>query len=377
MKSIKHITFALLATAALAGCGSQPQTTPEALLKEAFQEKFLVGTALNVNHLAGSDDRAAQLTQKQFNSVVAENCMKSEELQPEEGKFMFEAADQFVNFGVENKMFVVGHCLVWHSQAPKWFFVDQEGKEVSREVLIERMRTHIFTVVEHFKGRVQGWDVVNEALNDDGTLRNSKFLQIIGEEYIELAFRFAQEADPNVALYYNDYSMFKPEKVAGAIKIVQNLQTKGIRIDAVGMQCHYMLEGPAASEVEQSIVALAQTGCQVMITELDLSVLPFPRDFRGGANISDMAQYEESLNPYTKGVPSDVEAAWEALYTDYFKVFLKHSDKIHRVTFWGVGDGDSWKNDWPIKGRTDYPLFFDRDYKAKPIVAKVATLVVE
>lgn len=374
MKIVKQVTCALLATMALAACSSQPKTASEPILKEAFQEKFLLGTALNVNHLAGTDERAAKLTAKQFNSIVAENCMKSEEIQPQEGVFAFADADQFVDFGVANKMFVVGHCLVWHSQAPAWFFVDAQGAEVSREVLIERMRTHIFTVVEHFKGRVQGWDVLNEALNDDGTLRNSKFLQIIGEEYIELAFRFAQEADPNVALYYNDYSMFKPEKVAGAIRIVKNLQAKGIRIDAVGMQCHYMLEGPPASEVETSILALAETGCQVMITELDVSVLPFPRNLGGGANISDNAQYQEELNPYTAGVPAPVEAAWEALYTDYFKVFLKHSDKISRVTFWGVGDGDSWKNDWPIKGRTDYPLFFDRNYQAKPIVAKIVDL---
>ncbi len=342
-------------------------------LREAFTNKFYIGTALNRSQYLGLDKKADQVVKKHFDAIVAENCMKSENLQPQEGKFFFDDADKFVAYGEKNKMFITGHTLIWHSQAPRWFFVDKDGKEVSREVLIERMKSHIHTVVERYKGRIKGWDVVNEAIEDDGSFRASKFYKIIGEDFIKLAFQFAHEADPKAELYYNDYSMYLEGKRQGVVRMVKSLQQQGVKIDGIGMQGHIGMDYPALEEEENSIVAFAGLGVKVMITELDLSALPAPRGNRG-ANISDVAAYQEKINPYKNGLPADVEAAWENRYLDFFKLFLKHRDTITRVTLWGVSDKGSWKNDFPVRGRTDYPLLFDRNYNAKPIVQKLISL---
>lgn len=318
-------------------------------LKDAFKDKFYIGVALNRAQYLDIDKKGNEVTRKQFDAIVAENCMKSEILQPKEGKFFFDDADKFVKFGEKNKMFITGHTLIWHSQAPRWFFVDKDGKDVSREVLIERMRNHIHTVVGHFKGKVKGWDVVNEAILDDGQWRNSKFYQIIGEDFVKLAFQFAHEADPDAELYYNDYSMFLPGKRDGVIRMVKSLQAQGVKVDGIGMQGHVGMDYPALEEEENSIVAFAGLGVKVLITELDLSALPAPKGNRG-ANIADVAAYQEKINPYKNGLPADVEAAWEKRYMDFFKLFLKHKDKISRVTLWGVSDKGSWKNDFPVRG---------------------------
>ncbi|MFT4071428.1 MAG: endo-1,4-beta-xylanase [Dysgonamonadaceae bacterium] len=342
----------------------------EPTLKDAFTGKFYIGTALNREQYLGIDKKSDKIIQSQFNAIVAENCMKSERIQPNEGKFFFDDADKFVAFGEKHKMFITGHTLIWHSQVPSWFFVDKNGKEVSRELLIERMRNHIHTVVGRYKGRIKGWDVVNEAIEDNGSFRKSKFYQIIGEDFIKLAFQFAHEADPKAELYYNDYSMFLPGKREGVIRMVKSLQQQGVKIDGIGMQGHLGMDYPALEEEEKSIVEFGNLGVKVMITELDLSILPTPRGNRG-ANIADMAAYEEQMNPYKKGVPTNVESEWQQRYLDFFKLFLKHKDVITRVTLWGVSDRDSWKNNFPVRGRTDYPLLFDRNFQAKPIVRMI------
>lgn len=339
-------------------------------LKDAFENKFVIGTALSDAQINGRDPRALALVKEQFNAIVAENCMKSGRIQPREGEFRFEPADQFVEFGEQNNMLINGHTLIWHSQAPRWFFSDDNGQDVSREVLIQRMKDHIKAVVGRYKGRVHTWDVVNEAIEDDGSWRKSKFYEIIGEEFIELAFQFAHEADPEAKLYYNDYSMANSGKRAGVVAMVKNLQKKGIKIDGVGMQGHIGLSHPSIEEFEKSILAFSDLGVDVMITELDLSVLPSP--WRNtGANVADNSEYDEKMNPYSGGLPDSVELAFNERYLEFFELFLKHHTKISRVTLWGVQDGDSWKNNWPIRGRTDYPLLFDRNYKPKAIVQSV------
>lgn len=247
-------------------------------LAKAFEGKFLIGAALNSAQILGEDTAALKLVASQFNSIVAENSMKSEVLQPQAGVFDFTESDKLVELGQKNKAFVVGHNLVWHSQAPAWFFVDKEGNDVSRDTLIERMKNHIHEVVGRYRGKIKGWDVVNEALNEDGSLRKSKFYHIIGPEYIELAFQFAHEADQDAELYYNDYNMYKPEKRKGAVHLIENLKAKGLRVDAIGMQAHYGLNKDLTKEIEESIMAFANTGVKVMITELDVSVLPFPAE---------------------------------------------------------------------------------------------------
>lgn len=342
-------------------------------LKAAMADKFYMGTALSDWQIAGRDSAALEVTKMHFNAIVAENCMKSGRIQPREGEFTFELADKFVAFGEQNNMHINGHTLIWHSQAPRWFFTDSAGNNVSREVLIQRMKDHIYTVVGRYKGRIHTWDVVNEAILDDGSWRKSKFYEIIGEDFIKLAFQFANEADPNAQLMYNDYSMAQPGKRAGVVAMVKKLQAEGVRIDGIGMQGHIGLNHPSIEEFEKSIEAYAALGVKVMITELDLSVLPSPWD-NTGANVSDTAAYQQKMNPYVNGLPDEVNKAFEARYLEFFKLFVKHADKIERVTLWGVADHHSWKNGWPIRGRTDYPLLFDRSYQPKPVVQSIIQL---
>src|SRR5690606_4843615 len=197
------------------------------------------------------------------------NCMKSMFMQPREGEFYFEDADRFVEYGEKNNMHIVGHTLIWHSQAPKWFFTDNAGNNVSRDVLIERMRKHIHTVVSRYKGRIHGWDVVNEAILDNGEYRESKFYEIIGEDFIPLAFQFAHEADPDAELYYNDYSTAIPSKRDGIVRMTKNLLDAGIKIAGLGMQEHHGLVHPSLGEVEQTINDFASLGVKVMVTEMD------------------------------------------------------------------------------------------------------------
>lgn len=342
-------------------------------LKAAYNGKFLIGVALNLDLIEGVNNEAVKIVKTQFNSIVAENLMKSTYLQPQEGKFYFKDADRFVSFGEKNDMHIVGHTLIWHSQTPDWFFTNEEGKYVSREILIERMRDYIYTVVSRYKGRVQGWDVVNEAILDNGEYRKSKFYEIIGEDYISLAFQFAKEADPTAELYYNDYSTFIPAKRAAIVNLIKKLQSSGIKIDAVGIQGHYSLNYPSIKELERAITAFAELDINIMITELDVSVLPYEKP-DAGAEIADTLSYNKRQDPYRAGMPSVKLKELSARYLSLFKLYLKYESSISRVTFWGVGDADSWRNDWPIKGRTDYPLIFDRDYQPKMFVPDLIKL---
>lgn len=342
-------------------------------LKKAFENKFYIGAALNVGQLWDRDQASSQVIKHHFNSIVAENAMKSMHLQPTEGKFNFKDADQFVEFGEKNNMFIIGHTLIWHSQAPSWFFKDENGNDVSKEVLTQRMKTHITTVVSRYKGRIHGWDVVNEAIMDDGSYRKSKFYQIMGEDFIRLAFQFAHEADPNVELYYNDYSMAQPGKRQGVVNMVEKLKSSGVKVSGIGMQGHLHLDHPKIEEFEKSIQAYAALGVKVMITELDITVLKSP-DRRVGAEVSANFQYQNEMNPYKDGLPEDKANQLYNRYSDFFSLFLKYQDKISRVTLWGVSDGDSWLNNWPMRGRTDYPLLFDRQLKPKPVVQQIIEL---
>jgi GH35 family endo-1,4-beta-xylanase/beta-xylosidase len=354
-----------LLTSALALLVGLPLCAQTATLRSAFANDFLLGCAVNEHQSSGKDKQGAQLAAQHFNSVVAENVMKCEVIHPKENKYDWKKSDAFVKFGEDNNMFVVGHCLIWHSQLAKWFCVDKHGKLVSPEVLKQRMRDHIHTIVGRYKGRVKGWDVVNEAILEDGSYRNSQFYQILGEEYIPLAFQYAHEADPDAELYYNDYGMDSPARRASVIKMVNNLKARGLRIDAIGMQSHIGVDYPDFKEFEKSIKAFAATGCKVNITELDMSALP--SKIRG-ANISDKMAYSKEWDPYKHGLTKEASETWNARMRKFFELFLKYSDKIERVNFWGVTDRDSWKNDWPIKGRTDYPLAFDRNGDLKPFL---------
>ena len=359
-------SFLILFSTCFAGC----KVYSEVVLKKALNKKFLIGVAMNTPQIIGQDLLSDKLIVKHFNSVVAENCMKSEIIQPIEGEFDFFLADQFVSFGEKHRMVIIGHTLIWHSQAPKWFFVDDKGNQVSREVLIERMKKHITTVVNRYKGRVRGWDVVNEAINDDGSWRESPFYKIIGKEYVKLAFQFAHEADPKAELYYNDFSMAKEGRRTGVVKMIKELQAEGVHVAAIGMQGHFTMDYPSLDEEEKSIVTFSELGTKVMITELDLTIIHFPTKVVG-ADVGMKFAYDPVLNPYPKGMPDSVATKWNKRLGDFFKLFIKHSDVISRVTVWGLTDNQTWRNDWPIKGRSDYPLLFDRNFNPKPIVEAI------
>ncbi len=348
---------------------AQKMEAQQLSLRDAFQDKFLIGTAINMWQVRQGGEKMHNLIKNQYSAIVAENCMKAEAVQPIENIFNFKDADDLIEFAQKNGQVVTGHCLIWHSQTPTWFFTNDKGVQVDRVTMIDRMRKHIYTVVGHFKGKVKGWDVVNEAIEQDGSLRRSNFYNIIGEDYIRLAFQFAHEADPEAELYYNDYSMDNPAKREATIRLVRDLKKHGLRIDAIGMQSHLGLD-TNLKQYEQSIEAYAKEGVKVMATELEVSVLPWPTD-QQTAEISTNFAYQEKLNPFKNGISAEMQAKQDKFMVKLFNIYKKHSKDITRITFWGVSDGDSWKNDFPIKGRTDYPLPFGRDLEAKPWVKMI------
>lgn len=334
-------------------------------LKTVFANDFMVGAALNADQFEERDTKGAALIKQHFNTISPENVLKWENVHPTPGTYNFSPGDKYVEFGVKNGMFVIGHTLVWHSQVPRWVFQDAAGKAVSRDTLLGRMREHITTVVGRYKGRIKGWDVVNEALNEDGTLRKSQWLTIIGEDYIAKAFQYAHAADPNAELYYNDYSLENPDKRAGAVKLIKSLQASGVKIHAIGSQAHMKLNWPTVGLEDSTIAMFAATGVKVNITELDIDVLPANSANRT-ADVSLRLEGNKALNPWPDALPDSMQTALAKKYGEMFAVFRKHRADIDRITFWGVSDGDSWLNGWPIPGRTSYPLIFDRRHMPKP-----------
>jgi len=232
--------------------------------------------------------------------------LKWERIHPQPGKFDFALADRYVDFGLTNQMTVIGHNLIWHQQTPAWVFQDDHGNSVNRDTLLARMHEHILTVVGRYRGKIHGWDVVNEALNDDGTLRQTPWLRLIGEDYLVKAYQFAHEADPRAELYYNDYELENSPKRKGAIELIRRLQSQGIPLAAVGLQGHYRLAWPSANQIESTIAAFSQLKLKVMITELDVDVLPDPTE-PGKTDASQGLTNEKQWNPYAAGLPPDIE----------------------------------------------------------------------
>ena len=338
-------------------------------LRDVFKSNFLIGTALNGNQILENDSIQNVLIAKEFNSVTPENVMKSLLIHPQKDTFNFDLPDKLVALAEKNDMHVQGHTLVWHSQLSPFF------KEITDSTeMVEVLTNHINTIVGRYKGKIDAWDVVNEALNDDGTLRKTAFLDALGEDYLSLAFDLTQKIDPDAELYYNDYSMTIPAKRAGAIKMIKRIQELGTKIDGIGMQGHWDLNTPSIEEIEKSIVEYAELGIKVAITELDVSVIPMPWDFSGADVNVKFESGDPTMNPYPEKLPDSIQVKLAERYEAIFKLFLKHEDKISRVTFWGVNDGDSWKNDWPINGRTNYPLLFDRNNEKKKAYYSVFNL---
>jgi endo-1,4-beta-xylanase len=365
--TIRFLFFLFLLAGVVLSCdpASHQDNQEIPALQDLLQDKFLIGSAINQRQAYEEDGRGVPIIKKHYNTITPENIMKWQHIHPEPGVFSFDGSDRFVEFGEQNDMFIVGHTLVWHSQTPAWVFEDEDGNPLSREALIERMRNHIHTIVGRYKGRVHGWDVVNEAIINDGSMRETPWYNIIGEEFVRMAFEFAHEADPDAELYYNDYSLELPEKREGALRLVGNLLDQGAPITGVGTQGHFSLGWPSLDELETTITSFAGLGLDVMVTELDVDVLPPAMEYQG-ANVNVNVELRDELDPYPDGLPEPVQQELAGRYADLFNIFLTHRDLITRVTFWGVTDGDSWKNNWPVRGRTNYPLLFDRNLEPKP-----------
>ncbi|MBN2215207.1 MAG: endo-1,4-beta-xylanase [Bacteroidales bacterium] len=338
---------------------------PETGLKDAFKDCFYIGVAVNPVQIFEKDSLAKPFIMKHFNSITSEDHLKWEKVHPLPGVYDFTVADSIVAFGERNGMFIVGHTLIWHSQTPKWVFEDSLGNPLSRDALLQRMKDHITTVVGRYKGRVNGWDVINEPVGDDGQIRKTKWYEIIGEDYIQKAFEYAREADPEAELYFNDYNIEMNCKREGGIRLIKNLLEQGVQIDGVGIQAHWHLDRPDLHEIDTTIQLLAGMGLDVMFTELDIIVVPEPLGVIG-ADIAQKAGYQKELNPYPDILPDSVQQELADRYSDVFKTFVKYQDNISRVTFWGLHDGYSWKNNWPIRGRSVHPLLFDKNYQPKP-----------
>jgi endo-1,4-beta-xylanase len=334
-------------------------------LKDVFKTDFLIGTAVNFSQVNGAERGADSLVLLHFNSLTPENGLKWALVHPEEDKFDFLFGDAFVQKGEELEAFLVGHTLVWHQQTPKWVFEEADGNPVASEVLRRRMENHIAKVVGRYKGKIHAWDVVNEAFEDNGTWRKTPWYSIMGPEFIELAFRKAQEIDPEAKLIYNDYNVWRPEKLKAILTMALSLKEKGVKIDGIGMQGHYRLNVPSLGQIENAIVKIHEAGLEVHITELDVDVLPRPSD-QGGADLSLNYAQSPEWNPFPSGLPNEVEKQLVERYSALFGLFKKHSDKVTRVTLWGLHDGVSWLNNWPVKGRTNYPLLFDREKRLRP-----------
>lgn len=360
--------FALALTGIiLASCSSGQKLTGKnnniPSLKEVFKKDFLIGTALNSPQIEEKDPTADALIKQQFDAATPENIMKAEVIHPQWDIYNWTLADKLVEYGKKNNIAINAHTLIWHSQMPA--FARRISDADSFKIFFTN---HINTVASRYNGKVLSWDVVNEALNEDGTMRRSPFTKFLGDDFVTEAFRLAQKAAPNTELYYNDYNNEQPQKRAGCIRIIKKIQEAGVRIDGVGIQGHWHLGKVPFKEIEESIQQYSALGIKVMFTELDIEVLP--RNF-SGADVSQRMENNPTLNPYVNGLPDSVQQQLATDYENLFKLFLKYKDKIGRVTFWGVNDGQSWLNGWPVRGRTNYPLLFDRNYQPKPAFYKV------
>ncbi|MGI9559862.1 MAG: endo-1,4-beta-xylanase [Flavobacteriaceae bacterium] len=348
----------------LIGCANKLVSEPSNKLSLGahFKDLFYLGAAINENTILGLDPKSATIVNSEFNTITPENSLKWMFIQPKPNKFNFKAADKYVEMGLKNNMYIVGHALVWHAQLADFMQNIDNSAEVRKHV-----DNHINRLVSRYKGKIDAWDVVNEAFEEDGSLRASVFYKNMGENYIEEVFRITEKADPDADLIYNDYNLYKPEKRAAVLKMVNNFKSNGTKINGVGVQAHWDLKSPSLEEIEQIILDIHAEGVSVSFTELDISVLPNPWEMVGAEVTQNFSKFEgdPKMNPYPNGLPDAVQEKLAKRYQDIFNLFVKHSDKINRVTFWGVMDKHSWLNDWPIKGRTNYPLLFDRDYQPK------------
>jgi len=369
-KTVTTGLYSFIFLALLSSCSpGKKNNTSSAIspsLKDAYKNDFLIGAALNGQQIEEKEPNAAALVPKEFSAVTPENIMKAEIIHPEWNRYNFDLADKIAEYGKKYNIKVNGHTLIWHSQLPAFIRNMKDADSVK-----QYFTNHINTVASRYDGKIFSWDVVNEALNEDGTMRKSIFLDKLGNDFVTDAFRLAQKAAPHTELYYNDYNIEQPKKRAGAISLIKKIKDAGVRIDGVGIQGHWHVGNVPFKDIEESIQEYSALGIKVMFTELDIEVLP--RNFQG-ADVNQRVASNPSLNPYVNGLPDSVQKQLTSDYENLFRLFLKYKDKIGRVTLWGVNDSQSWLNGWPVRGRTNYPLLFDREFKPKPAYYKVIEL---
>ena len=321
-------------------------------LKDYYKSYFPIGVAVSPNSLKGE---SGKFIISQFNSITAENAMKMGPIHPTQNRFFWLDADSIVDFGVKNNIKVRGHALCWHEQTPNWIFKNIDGTEVSKDSLLNRLKVHINTVVKRYKGKIYAWDVVNEAIGDDNTqlLRNSDWYRICGEDFIIKAFEYAHEADPEAKLFYNDYNTERPEKRERIYKLLKKLVKAGVPINGVGLQGHWSIYEPSEKELAASIKKFASLGLDVQITEMDVSVYKWEKEKR------DLKPGEQQT--YT----AELEKLQTEKYASLFKTLRKYKKNITGVTFWNVSDKYTWLDQYPVKGRKNYPLLFDTNFQPK------------
>ena len=360
----------LLALASILSFSCETAAPKYDSLKDAYAGSFKMGCAISPMTISGRNPQAQELLEKHFNAISPDNAMKPESLHPGPDVWNFGPADAYVDYGKSHGMFVLGHTLCWHNQTPEFFWTRPDGTPKSREELVETLRSYIETVVTHFAGRVDAWDVVNEIVAEDGGFRDLGWVHAFGGdgyEVAKLAFQFANEYAPEgTEFYYNEFNVWRPSKLEGVVNLVRRLRADGLKVDGVGIQAHWGLNYPKNEYIEEAIDQLAELGVKVMITELDVDVLPISKEGQViGRSLQDpqyqLEEFEEFLDPYKEGLPAEVETQLTARYEELFKIFYNHRDQIDRVTFWGLHDGASWKNGSPIPRRTNYPLLFNRD----------------
>lgn len=353
-------------------------------LKETFVDSFKIGMAINDEIAAGKSSILQKIVTEHTNSITLENSMKAEVISPTKGVYNFEAADRFVEFGRKHNMFILGHTLVWHNQTPQWFFTNEQGKPNSPKQQKKQMHDYIKTVANRYVGKVDAWDVVNEIIGEDGNYRDTIWVKRMGggDNVVKSAFKFAEKYAPNTELYYNDFNAWRPEKRDGIIRMVKMLQSHGIRIDGIGIQGHWGLNFPKTSYIKEAIDAYSALGLKVMISELDVDVLPITREGQViGTGLLhsqfELEEFETFLDPYKNGLPNNIEQQLTNRYHELFSVFYDRRNKIDRVTLWGVDDSMSWKNTYPVNNRTNYPLLWNRNLQPKPAVNAIKQIVTQ
>lgn len=336
-------------------CKGQPikNNSTDKGLKDYYNNFFTTGVAVSIQSIKNKDE--VQLILKNFESITPENAMKMGPIHPKEKEYNWKDTDAIVDFAVQHHLKIRGHNLCWHQQTPDWFFKDSAGNLVTKLVLLQRLKDHITTVVNRYKGKIYAWDVVNEAIDDNPNnfLRNSLFYQICGEDFISKAFEYAHAADPAAILFYNDYNTERKEKTDRIYILLKNLKEKGIPVDAVGLQGHCSIFEPTKNELEYTIQKFASLGLTIQVTEMDVSIYKWEKETRIKSTTD------------TDILTTELEQLQAEKYKMLFAVFRKYKKYITGITFWNISDRTTWLDTYPIKGRKNYPLLFDTHLQPK------------